>query len=523
MKSTESCQVASSSQQNPRVYKGGLEQPKRIFYPEEDRPDSNGTQLLEGPQVPTRVFYQGERLSIQNNPSQKNREDIYPHGLEPQPRRRSDMVLPSIERDLPDNQGDQTSLQGETRQVNSFHSYQPLIRGTQQLPAPSIVNVDDYEELPSSKRRRIDDQQPINAHSQARTVLIPIERIDDRQFRYERPHEAVYRNDAGQFVSDNRIVPLPPKEERVRPIISRQEFQLAPPITQMERRPERVADRGERYSQPRDHYQAPLSRSENVENLQFPSRAFFAPPEYCNDSSSFFESFQFAPRRHESSDLGFSSRHDVGVIANSDRVYADSDGMMRRLQPLEVAERSMPSRLSDMSINYRQRDDDRRPDRDMYLPFTASDDSHRQMKPLTGTSTFCLFFLVLVFAKFMTNVDEHAGHATRPLTCANDTAKAVFLEDMEPPSKAYSHDISERQPAATNFDHPTTGMQQLPGAQRQSVWPVKQSAMPYRQPNLQYAETGRVNPFERRVPPPASRAALEPWSDTAFEHESSLS
>ena len=297
------------------------------------------------------------------------------------------MVLPSIERDLPDKQGDRTSLYGETRQVNPSGSYQPLILRTQQFPAPSIINLDDHEELPSSKRRRMGDQQPVDSHSRGRTVLVPIEQIDDHRLRFDRPHEAAYRDDTGDFISDKRIVPLPPKEERARPPISHQELQLSSPRTQLERRADQVADRGERHLRPRDHFRVSLSRPENVENLQFPSRALFAPPEYYNDSPSFFDSSQSDPRHHESSDLGFSSRHDIGAIADSDRVYADSGGMMRRLPPLEVAEKSVPSRFSDMSIDYRQRDNDRRPNHVTYDPLTATADIQRYTRPSTGAST----------------------------------------------------------------------------------------------------------------------------------------
>ena len=258
------------------------------------------------------------------------------------------------------------------------------------MPAPSIVNLDDYEKLPNSKRRRIDNQQPVGSYGPARTILVPIEHIDDRRPRYERSHEAVYRDDMGHLISDKRIVPLPPKEERARSPISYQEPQLSSPRKQIKRPLDQVADPVERFPRPRDHYQIPLSRSENVEDLQFPSRAIFAPTEYSNDSPSFFDSSQFASRHLESSEPGFPSRHDVGVIANSDRAYAASDGMTRRLQPLEVAEKSMPSRLSDLSIDGRQREGDRRSDRIIHLPFTAASDFHRHTKPSTGALAYLI-------------------------------------------------------------------------------------------------------------------------------------
>lgn len=515
MKSTKSCQVTYSSQQDRRVHEGSLEQHKRIYYTEENLPRNNQTQLLELRQAPYRVLGAGERFLSQNDSRIENGNNLYAHSFESLSRRRSEMVLPSIERDLPDKQGDQTSLHGKTRQVNPFGLDQPPNRGAQQLPESSIINLDDHEGLQSSKRRRIDDQQPTDSHSQGRTILVPIEQIDDRRLRYELPHEAVYRDNTVRFVSDKRIVPLPPKEERPRHLVSQQEPQLFSPHTQMERHPDQVADRGERYIQPRDHYQVPLSHSENVDSLQFPSRAVFAPPECYNDSPSFFDSSQFAPRHHESSDLVFSSRHDVGVIADSGRVYANSDGIVRRVQPLGIAEGSMPSRFSDMSIDHRHRDEDGRPDRVTYIPFTTTADFHRLARPSAGALTYS-------FATATANVHGHAGHAMHLLTHPLDTAKDIFNENMEPPTNGYQHNISAGQPPGTDFDHPPSLIQQLPGVQQQPVWPVKQRVSSYSQPDQHFAEQDIANPFERRVPPPASRAAMEPWCDTAFRYKFSI-
>ena len=386
MKGTELCQVAYRSQQHRGMHEGGLEQPKRMYRAEEDELYNNGTRPFEVRQAPTRACNPDERFVSQNDNGEDDFNNRYALDFETRFRRRSEMVLPSIERDLPDEHSDQTSLHGRTRQVNPCGSDQPFTRGMQQLPAPSIIDF-DYGELPNSKRRRIDNHQPVSSHGQARTILVPIEQVDERRPRYERPHEALYRNDTGHIVLDKRIVPLPPKEERARSLISHKELQLLSPRNQIERYPDQVADRVERYPRPRDHHQIPLSRSENVEDLQFSSRAIVTPQEHSKDSPTFIESAQFAPRLLESSDLGFPARHDVGVIANSDRAYADPGAMTRYFQPLEIAERSMPSRFSDMSIDCRQRDDGRRPDCVTYLPFTATTDFRRHT---TGSSAYLL-------------------------------------------------------------------------------------------------------------------------------------
>lgn len=508
MNSTELGQVTYLSHQDGRTPERGQEQPKTTYYTAEDQPPSNRARPPELRQVTNRVFGQGERLVRQSDPGQQSGGSVFAHDFESQSHRRSEMVLPSIERDVPNRLGDLSPSKAKTRQVNPFGSYQSLNRGTQHLPTPSVIDLDDHEELPRSKRRRFDDQQPVNARNHGRTILIPIDHINDGRVWCERPHEAAYRDDTGNHVSDKRIVPLPPKEERPRPPLSHQELQLVSPLAGMERHADQVADCGERYPQPRNHYQAPLSRSENVENLQFPFHAVFAPPEYRNDSPLFSDFSQSASKHHERSDLDNSSRYNAGAITDSDRVHAASDGIMRRLQPLDVGERSMPSRFSDMSVDHRQCDDDRRLDRVNHLPLTAMADIHRHTRPSPGALTYSLA---------ITTANVH-GHAIHLLTYMVDAAKDVFYKNMEPPTNAYSHDISERQPAATKSDHPHIREQHLPALQHQPVWPVKQNTSLYGQHSQAYDEPDQANPYERRAPPITSRAVMEPWSETAFEH-----
>ena len=396
MNGSELCQVARPSQQDWRNYEEDLEQPKRVYYAEKDRPHDNMTQLVELRQPPNRAFDPGERFVYQDNIRQENGNTFYADDFEAPSRRRSEMVLPSIERDIPNEDSDQILLNGRSRQVNPFGPYRPLSRGMQQLPAPSIINLDDYEDPPSGKRRRIDNQQLVNSHGHSRTMLVPLEQIDDHKPCYQRPHEAMYCDDGGHSVLDKRIVPLPPKGERARSPVGHQEHQLISPHKQSMRRLDQVVDRVDRYPQSRDHYQIPLSRAENVEDSQFPSRAKVVPPVYLKASPSLFQSSQVVPRHLESSDLGVSSRHNIGVIANSDRAYANSNGMTRRLQPSTVAEKSTPPRFSDMSIDYRHRDDGGRPNRATYLPVTGMADLQRQTGPSTGASTYFFTKLRLI-------------------------------------------------------------------------------------------------------------------------------
>ena len=386
MKGTELRQVVYPSQQDRFIYERGLDQPKRIYYSADDQPPNNGKCPTELRHFPNSEFDHGEDFVGQNVSREDSR--LYGHNLEPQLRRRSNMILPSIERDLPDAEGDQTSGRGRSWQVNPFGSYQPLDREAQRLPAHSIINVDDYEEPSSRKRRRIDDQQSIDSHTQGKTILVPIEQIDDRWPGYEMTHEPVYHDDSEHFVADKRIVPLPPKEERARPPVSYQELQPLSPRTRVEMHSDQMNDHGNNHLQPRHRYQVPLSRSENVQRSEFPSRAIFTPPEYYNDSPSFVNSSQYASRLHESSDLGIASRRDVGVIADSDRYYAGPNGMMHGLQPTAVTERLMPSQFSDMSIDYRQRDNDRKLGRPAQVLDGTTADVYTIARPSTGVLSY---------------------------------------------------------------------------------------------------------------------------------------
>lgn len=472
-----------------------------MHYVEEDQFHEDRIRPAELQQFPNSVSNQGERFVGQDGLRQEIGNSLYAHALEQQSRRRSDMILPSIERELHPEHSELTSLHGEVRQVNPHGSYQPLNRGMQPYPPPSIIDLDDYEELPSSKRRRIENQQPVNSRGQGRTILVPLEHIDHRRPRDDWPPEAMYLDDPGHFVSDKRIVPLPPKEERARSPIRHQELQLLSPRRQTQMHLDQVADRVDWYPQSRDHYQIPLSRSEKVEDSQFPSRAVFALPEYTNESPTFFDFPQSASRHAEINELGFASRHNARVVENSDRVFANSNGMNHHSQPLEeVAERFMPSYFGDMSINNRQREDDRRTDRVTYPPSTSTANFHTHTRPSTGAFQ-CLF------ATATADVHAHAGHAIDSLTYAPDTAKNTFYGHMELPTNAYPHEISER----------------LPGLQQRPVWHAQQNASSYYQPGQHLYEPDAIVAVEGRPPPPSQPTAMEIWSDRPSNMKSRLS
>ncbi|KAM0806053.1 hypothetical protein BDR22DRAFT_465 [Usnea florida] len=451
MGSTELRQVVYPSQQDRFIDERSLEQPERVYYSADDQPPNNGKRPTELQQFPNRVYDHGEDFIGQNVSREDNR--LYGHNPQAQPRRRSNIILPSIERDLPDEEGDQTSRHGRVRQVNPFGSYQPLSREVQRLPAHSIIEVDDYEEPSSRKRRRIDDQQSIDSHTQGKTILVPIEQVNDRQLGFDRTHEPVYHDDPEHFVADKRIVPLPPKEERARPPVIYQELQPLSPRTQVEMHSDQMNDRGSIHSQPRHRYQVPLSHSENVQRIEFPSRAVFTPPEYHNDSPSFVDSSQNAPSFRESNDLGIASRRDVGVIADSDRFYAGPNGMMHRLQPTE-------------------RDNGRRLGRPAQVPHSNTADVYTHARP--------------------------------------SRVKETLPEDRVPRTKTYLHNIGNGQTTTPDFDH-SPRRQKLDGVQRQLFWPDKQEVSSYAQPNRHFAEPDRANYVQRHAPLPASKTTLEPW------------
>ena len=370
-----------------------------MYQAEQDKFHQNSVPSGEPRLVSNTVFNEDERF-VSHDMRRDKDNNLYAHDFGTHAPQRSEMVLPSIERDIHGGVNEAPPPHREVRQVNPFGSYQPPIdTGLRQLPAHSIINLDNYEESPSSKRRRIDDQQPLSSHGQARTVLVPIEQMNTRQLRYELPYEAAHIDGTRQSILDKRIVPLPPKEERARSPISHWEPQL-PSREKLERLPDQVVDRVERYPQPRDHYQIPLSRSQKVDDLQFPSRAaLFTPPKSSNHSSSFFDSSQYAPRHVENSDLAFPLRHNVGAIASSDRVDADSNRMSRHFQRLEAAERSVPSRVQDMSFDHKRYEGDRRVDHVTFPLSVPTSGLHRHTGPSTG-------------ALIMSIALDHVGSAT---------------------------------------------------------------------------------------------------------------
>ena len=107
----------------------------------------------------------------------------------------------------------------------------------------------------------------------------------------------------------------------------------------------------------------------------------------------------------------------------------------------------------------------------------------------------------------MADAHDHTGHAINPLTYALDTARDVLYEGMEPPTNAYSRDVDERR------------SQQVPWVQHQPLLSTKHIASSHQPLDHHFSEPDRANDFEIGALPPAPRAAMEPWSDRAFEHQ----
>ena len=120
-------------------------------------------------------------------------------------------------------------------------------------------------------------------------------------------------------------------------------------------------------------------------------------------------------------------------------------------------------------------------------------------------------------------MSKKSGKTIRPLTCTLDIVKKTFPEDTVPRTKTYQHNVGNGQITTPNFEHSPSRRSKLDGVQRQLVWPDKQEVLSYSQPNRHFAELDRANYVQRPAPLPASKATLEPWSDTVVKQSSGQS
>ena len=77
---------------------------------------------------------------------------------------------------------------------------------------------------------------------------------------------------------------------------------------------------------------------------------------------------------------------------------------------------------------------------------------------------------------------------------------------MESPKNAYSREVNERH------------KHQTPWIEHQPLLPTEHITSSHYPLDHHFSEPDRVNGLESGALPPATRAAMEPWFDKAFEH-----
>lgn len=134
----------------------------------------------------------------------------YPHPIATSARRQSELVLPSIEGDVPNAKDQQILTPNQLHCVDDFPERNTERRERLRQRASSMNLLDGDE--PQMKRRRIDDRQPLD-DCQQRTVLVPLHYGVQESPRMLAGHaETVYYDDVPPMILDKRIIKLPPRK-----------------------------------------------------------------------------------------------------------------------------------------------------------------------------------------------------------------------------------------------------------------------------------------------------------------------
>lgn len=349
MEYTESTQAVPPPKQFQLQRQGGDQELPKNYLVNDSYSQSFKPTLLEPRQYKSRVNEGSSSFRRPDETWQYNDDSPFAHDSERKWRRCAEIVLPSIERDLSDADHQPKSFPDQTKQ-DPYLLQEDFNPRPRQHSEPFFTEFEGYQESPHSKRRRIADEQRFETHRADKTILVPLERIEDRPSMYGTPVEAVYSAGMRNVASDTGIAPLPSMKVARSPTSLRQVNTFGQPA-QMDRQVI-LEERQQKHVLPRNHFQIPLSR--NREKPQISLHAVHAPLKYHNDSPTILETSHFAPTYYENFDLHSPSRHDISAIPIDDRAFVKSREALQSTQWCGESQRSIPSQFEDLSVNYRQ-------------------------------------------------------------------------------------------------------------------------------------------------------------------------
>lgn len=256
--------------------------------------------------------------------------DSHSHSLQVSSHRHSELILPSIEGGLPTAPDQQSVSSQQLHGVNDFIQQRTDNREILRERAFSVVHLDEKE--PQTKRRRINDQQPLD-DPQPRTVLIPLDHgAENYPLMKTGRAQAMHYQNMSPLALDRRMIQLPPREVR-RYEDNQGRIQV---MTQNGH-----VDNLSVYQMPREELQLRHVNHEVSARPQFPNRSAAFQAVYDQQSPIFFS--DSATSYHEVSDQRPSS-HDTSRVDEGDaRAFSATNAF-----------RSGPQRFDDVGRDMRE-------------------------------------------------------------------------------------------------------------------------------------------------------------------------
>ena len=276
--------------------------------------------------------------------SRSAKDTLYARSFETQPRRHSELILPSVERE-PRSEAQQSFNDAHPQQHNPFALGESINRGMPADSASSQAHLRTHEGPPQHKKRRIDDQQIDDYHGRERVIFMPLQTSEGYQKTRERPTEAVYDQSTRPVTLNNRIVQLLPRDA-TRYAGSQGRVQM---IDRYE-----VGEGQLSHRAPRKHVQVPpLSPSASRQPQSLLSSNLLQSV-YDHESPTLLKASKNAPLYREVHDQSPFSRHTSGSAVVDASKATDSYAALARPRRFDNTGKEMRSEFRGMTIEDQQ-------------------------------------------------------------------------------------------------------------------------------------------------------------------------
>ncbi len=281
---------------------------------------------------------------------------LHPYPSQYLERRHSEVILPSIEGDSLGAREQRSIDDAHQQQVNQLAVGSTTNSSMSRRAVPPEYRLDTPEGSPHTKKRKLNDRQPLKPNERSWNIDMPLDKRDSHQWLGERHSNIIYdynaraastyQSDVQPFSSDKRIVYLPSRD-----VVSHQRSQRP-----MSMDPYPGATESQVVHRvPKEQFQVPVPSVGVPRQPQSLSRSVFAQPVNDYDAPAASSATETTPAYRKTLDPSSTLRRASGMVASDERNLPGAYAVVEHPKRLESPAREIRNPFRHLAIDDRRR------------------------------------------------------------------------------------------------------------------------------------------------------------------------